>query len=121
MNNFFKDIFAKELAKLELPLSGEEILASIEFPADAQMGDVAFPCFRLAKEFKKAPPLIANELREKLQATLPTTFGKIETKSGYINAFFNVAEVLPLFCAHIGKNNKLLGTNFDAAGKKALI
>ncbi len=28
-------------------------------------GDYAFPCFRLAKEFKKAPNLIAEELAEK--------------------------------------------------------
>ena len=33
----------------------------IEIPKDGANGDYAFPCFKLAKELKKAPPAIANE------------------------------------------------------------
>ena len=47
--------------------SAEEIAAQVEVPKDPQMGDLAFPCFSLAKELRKAPPKIAQELAEVLR------------------------------------------------------
>lgn len=43
----------------------------IENPRDTKLGDLAFPCFVLAKSLKQAPPKIAAELAEKLAAELP--------------------------------------------------
>ena len=42
----------------------------LETPRDASMGDIAFPCFVLAKELKAAPPKIASELESKLNKRL---------------------------------------------------
>ena len=42
----------------------------IENPRDPSMGDLAFPCFVLAKALKQAPPKIAGELADKLNADL---------------------------------------------------
>ena len=42
----------------------------LETPRDASMGDIAFPCFVLAKELKTAPPKIASELESKLNKRL---------------------------------------------------
>ena len=42
-------------------LTPQEIDNMIEIPPKPEMGDFAFPCFRLAKVFRKAPPLIAQE------------------------------------------------------------
>ncbi len=39
----------------------------IEAPPNSEMGDYAFPCFRLAKELKKAPPMIANDIKENIK------------------------------------------------------
>ena len=36
----------------------------IEIPTDRSMGDYAFPCFRLAKQLRKAPQIIAAELAD---------------------------------------------------------
>ncbi|MAF67414.1 MAG: arginine--tRNA ligase [Planctomycetes bacterium] len=36
----------------------------LEVPRDAALGDLAFPCFTLAKTLRKAPPVIAAELAE---------------------------------------------------------
>lgn len=38
------------------------LIPYLEYPADASMGDVAMPCFSLAKELKKSPVQIAQEL-----------------------------------------------------------
>ena len=40
----------------------EEIAAALEIPKKTDMGDFAFPCFKLAKVFRKAPNMIAEEL-----------------------------------------------------------
>ena len=42
-----------------------EIASYIEVPPNKEMGDYAFPCFKLAKTLKKAPPMIAEELKNK--------------------------------------------------------
>ena len=48
-------------------LSKEEIEALIEVPPNKDMGDYAFPCFKLAKVFRKAPNMIASELAESIE------------------------------------------------------
>ncbi|MBR4952994.1 MAG: hypothetical protein IKZ30_00605, partial [Oscillospiraceae bacterium] len=46
------------LTKLDIQL----VEKSVEVPPNPEMGDVAFPCFPLAKVMRKAPPVIAAEL-----------------------------------------------------------
>ena len=41
-----------------------DIIASIEIPPRPDMGDFAFPCFRLAKVLRKAPNMIAADIKE---------------------------------------------------------
>jgi arginyl-tRNA synthetase len=43
-------------------LDAPSIAQSLEVPPDAALGDYAFPCFRLAKSLRKAPPAIADQL-----------------------------------------------------------
>ena len=62
----FKQIIAKQIAKAT-NLNEEELESYIEIPKDANNGDYAFPCFRLAKELKKAPPMIASEIKENIE------------------------------------------------------
>ena len=48
----------------------ESLVGLIETPPQQEMGDYAFPCFTLAKVFRKAPAKIANELMLALQVNL---------------------------------------------------
>ena len=43
-------------------LALDDISQSIEVPTDTTKGDYAFPCFKLAKSLRKAPPQIANDI-----------------------------------------------------------
>lgn len=52
-----------------LSLSEEEIVKILEFPPSPDMGDVAFPCFTLAKSLKRSPNQIAAELAESIQSS----------------------------------------------------
>lgn len=63
-------------------LSLEQIEALIEVPSNPEHGDFAFPVFQLAKVFRKAPQMIAQELVEKMDQSV---FDKIEAVGPYIN------------------------------------
>ena len=73
-----------ELIKTEVDMDIESIEKLIEIPPKPEMGDFAFPCFQLAKAFRKAPNMIAEELKEKLDKE---GFEKIESLGPYLNFF----------------------------------
>ena len=50
-------------------LDKEKIDGILEIPPKDDMGDFAFPCFQLAKVFRKAPNMIATEIAEKIPAS----------------------------------------------------
>ena len=66
----------------------EEIIENIETPKESTKGDYAFPCFRLAKEMKKAPQIIAEEIKEKIEIK-SEIIEKIEVVGAYINFYIN--------------------------------
>lgn len=80
---FIKGI-AEAVAKAT-ELNINEIEPNIEVPAKSDMGDYAFPCFKLAKVLRKAPPMIANEIMEKIEK--PDFINEIKVVGGYINFF----------------------------------
>ncbi len=66
-------------------MNQSEILDWIEIPPNPDLGDYAFPCFRLAKALRKAPPVIAAELKESV--ALPAGICRAEVTGGYLNFF----------------------------------
>lgn len=84
---------AEEIAKV-LNKEKNEVLEQIELPKDSSMGDFAYPCFRLAKEFKKAPAIIAEDIKSKLE-NIPN-ISKIEVVSGYLNFFVDNSKVIEM-------------------------
>ena len=83
----FKQEIAKKVAKAT-NLEENELKNYIEIPKDNTNGDYAFPCFRLAKELKKAPPVIANEIKEKIEID-EKIIEKVEIAGGYLNFYIN--------------------------------
>ena len=83
----FKEEIAKLIAKQVSDLSTEEIQSMIEVPQDSKMGDYAFPCFKLAKTLRKAPPLIAKGIAE--QIAEDPMFEKVEQVNAYVNMFIS--------------------------------
>ncbi len=64
----------------------EDLMPFIEVPKDTDMGDYAFPCFKLSKVLRKAPPMIAKTLEENFDA--PET-ARAQSTNGYLNFFLN--------------------------------
>jgi len=81
--------FKKEVSEIiakETKLNKEEILQIIEIPKP-EFGDFAFPCFILAKEFKKSPVEISKELQNRIKLT--SLFKQIKAIGPYLNFFVN--------------------------------
>lgn len=64
-----------------------DILLWLETPPNAELGDLAFPCFRLAKQLRKGPPQIAADLAAKLAGKFPE-IARLEVMGGYVNVHF---------------------------------
>ncbi len=82
--------FITEISKIiasAADLPAEETAAMIEVPADNKNGDFAFPCFRLAKTLRKAPPLIAQDIASKIDK--PDFITDIQVVNAYINFYVN--------------------------------
>ena len=95
----FKEKISEELEQI-INISKKELETYIETPKDTKNGDYSFPCFRLAKELKKAPQIIANEIKEKINLE-NTGIEKVEVVGGFLNFFINkkvlIKEVLEGF------------------------
>ena len=64
-----------------------ELSLMLEYPPDKSMGDLAFPCFRLSKVLRKAPPMIAAMLKEALHEV--PYLERTEVVGGYLNFFLD--------------------------------
>jgi arginyl-tRNA synthetase len=77
----FAEILHKET---KLPL--EDILTMIEIPPENIPGDLAFPCFQLAKQAKTNPNALAQQFADKFSHPSFETFAAV---GGYLNAHIN--------------------------------
>ena len=87
----FKIAIANCLKEKIEDLTLEEIVALIEVPPNKDMGDFAFPCFKLAKVFRKAPNMIAADLAENIEAK--GAISKVMPLGGYVNFFVNKSQL----------------------------
>lgn len=87
----FKDIVVDTIFNLEINLSKDEIKELIETPPNPEMGDYSFPCFKLSKELRKAPNIIAQELVNRINIE-DSVFFKISNVGPYINFFIKPTE-----------------------------
>ncbi|WP_027633845.1 arginine--tRNA ligase [Clostridium hydrogeniformans] len=81
----YKNLVAKRISEF-VELDVETIEKLLEIPPKPEMGDYAFPCFQLAKSMRKAPNMIAEELKGKINKD---GFEKIENLGPYLNFFMD--------------------------------
>lgn len=115
----FKDEIAKLIAQKVEGLELSEIKDMIEVPQDAKMGDYAFPCFKLAKVLRKAPPLIAKGIAEGI-ADAPI-FEKVEQVNAYVNMFISKAEFVKDTLEEVLAKGDDFGRTDIGNGKKVIV
>lgn len=114
----FKEIIAEKISN-ETELNKQEIKQYIEVPPNNDLGDYAFPCFRLAKILKKSPQLIAEELKEKIN--LDENIIKIDIAGGYLNFFINKVILTKNVLEEIEEKKERYGSNSSGENKTVLV
>jgi arginyl-tRNA synthetase len=108
--------FKEELTKLLKKELKKEI--TLEVPPDQKLGDFAFPCFSLVKEFKKNPAAIAQELAQKIKAPF---IDHIEVQGAYLNFFLNKEQLAKDILTKILAEKETYGSSLQGKGKTVAI
>ena len=115
--------FKKEIAKIISVITNiyvNEIEGYIEIPPDSNMGDYAFPCFRLAKELKKAPPVIASEIKEKIDLN-NEVIDSVEVVGGYLNFYINKELLVETTIEEVDSKKDEYGKSNVGNGKNIIV
>lgn len=118
MINFKQEIADK--IKQATQLENINLEDYIEVPKDTTMGDYAFPCFKLAKELKKAPQIIASEIKEKLEIN-EDIIKKVEIVGGYLNFYTNSSALINDVLKDFNDKKENYGTSKIGEGKNVVI
>jgi arginyl-tRNA synthetase len=114
-----KDKIAAILAETVEGLAAEEIRDMLEIPADSRMGDYAFPCFRLAKTLRKAPPMIAQGIAERLQGN--GLFEKVENVNAYVNMFLSRKAFIRELLSAVAEEKERFGSSDIGQNRKVIV
>ena len=115
----FKKKIAENISKV-VDINENELKQYIEVPKDSNLGDYAFPCFRLAKELKKAPQIIANEVKEKIEVD-EKIVEKVEVAGGYLNFYINKETLAKEVLSEISVQKENYGSSKVGNGKNIIV
>lgn len=96
-----------------------EILSMIEIPPNPNMGDYAFPCFKLAKIFRKAPQIIAEEIVNSIETN--TYFEKVEQVGGYVNFYIHKSKLVLQTIKEVFDKKESYGSSELGKGKTVIV
>ena len=115
----FKQIIAEKIKENIEEVEIESIINLIEVPKDTQNGDYSFPCFSLAKVFKKSPQIIAEELKEKIE--LGKEIITIDVFILYLNFYINKSILAKEVTEKIYHEKENYGNSDIGKGKNVVI
>ena len=100
-------------------LTADELFAMFEYPPDANMGDLALPCFKLSKSLRRAPAMIATALAGAFEGN--TLYAKVEAVGGYLNFFFDGAGLAARVTSEVAERGDTYGSPMDGVGKTVVL
>ena len=115
----FKEKIAQKISEVT-NIEKEELKTYIEIPPNSDLGDYAFPCFKLAKSLRKAPPVIASEIKEAIKLD-DGSIEKIEIVGGYLNIYINKASLAETVLKEVAQKQEKYGSSNIGMGKNVVI
>lgn len=112
----FKEEVKEIILGFDTGLTEKEISDLIEIPPNSDMGDYAFPVFKLAKTFRKAPNLIAEELAKKEFSN--ENIKKIANVGPYVNFFVDNSKLVESVLTEAVKDD--FGSSHIGVGKNVV-
>jgi len=105
-------------------LKQAEVIAKedeLEKSPQEEFGDLAFPCFNLAKVKKMNPNEIAKEISNKIEIPKDSFIKKIEVRGPYVNFYYNYSELSKLLLEKIFKEKNNYGSSNVGERKKVMV
>ena len=99
-------------------LTAEELAGMLEYPPDDAMGDLALPCFKLAKSLRRAPVMIAQVLADSMNCPCVQS---AEAVNGYLNIRLNPAYLTSHVLAEVLEKKEKYGAPTIGCGKKVVL
>lgn len=115
----FKENISQKISEVT-NIDKEELKTYIEIPPNSDLGDYAFPCFKLAKSLRKAPPVIASEIKEAIKLD-DGSIEKIEIVGGYLNIYINKASLAETVLKEVAQQQEKYGSSNIGMGKNVVI
>jgi len=99
----------------------EQVVELFEIPKELSHGHLAIPVFLLARTRKKAPPLIAKEISEKMLTKNIPSIARIEPVGGYVNFHLKDSFLLKTLYEGVQKKGERYGYRVVGAGRSVVI
>lgn len=115
----FKEEIAKAIAKVT-NIEEKQLREYIEIPPNSDLGDYAFPCFRLAKDLRKAPQAIAEDIKTNIEID-SKVIEKIEIVGGYLNIYVNKSTLAENVLKEIYDKKEKYGSSNIGNGRNVVI
>jgi len=107
------------LTDLKLAIGEKPSPDELESPRDPSMGDLAYPCFQLAKSTKRDPAELAREIAAKIG---PKKFvASAEAVGSYVNFRLNASALAEAVFKEVKKEGENYGSNKSGAGTRVMV
>ena len=123
MQNFKKIISNKVLDVIQASFQGvelcaEDIISMLEYPPDANMGDLALPCFKLSKTLRRSPIQIAQVIASGI---VDSAVKKAEAVNGYLNISISDSYLAEVLCNEVLLKGEKYGSADFGNGKTVVL
>lgn len=114
-------LISQALAKMGVTegFDAQSIVSMLEYPPSPEKGDIAFPCFRLSKALRKAPPMIAAELGAAIGSC--DIIAKTEIAGGYLNFFLERTAFAKVMLSEMLEKKDRFGSSDSGKGKTVVL
>ncbi|NLA98640.1 MAG: arginine--tRNA ligase [Spirochaetales bacterium] len=128
MLNAVREIW-KTLIEEQLALYAKEVLGqdvqmpplAVQTPPKPELGDLAFPLFTYAKMLRTAPPMLATELKGRIEKLADRPLGDLLVAGPYLNVRIDMSALATSLSHSIAEQKHLYGTNESMADKRVTI
>ena len=111
-------IAAAQRAFGDAPLTAADIAAALEIPPTTDLGDYAFPCFKLSKALRKSPMMISDALAAQISADY---LSRVDSVKGYLNFFIDRATYAEKVVSAVLEQGENYGSDHSGAGKTVVL
>lgn len=98
-----------------------EVARNLGEPPDLTLGDFAFPCFPLAKTWRKNPAQIATDIAERLSTGETDVIAEAVATGPYVNIRLNRRAFLPAVLDRVRTESERYGSDGSGSNKTVVI